>query len=150
MDSDLTGTAMNDLLPGVIAWLTGKPLRHIESALRGSPEEHLDCPRARYLVTGVIPLGLTFVVGLLVRVSREIPRVIDAGTPRVVLESLPTAIRRGFDVPAKLAFADVRRGLYSRVQLHAAFATELEDTVTAEDVDYAALVARVRAELAKR
>jgi hypothetical protein len=53
VDADLTADAMKELLPGVSAWLTGKPLKEIEHALGGDPQAKAECPRARRLITRV-------------------------------------------------------------------------------------------------
>jgi hypothetical protein len=36
-DSELTPKVLSDLLPGLIAWIQGKPLSAIEAALGGDP-----------------------------------------------------------------------------------------------------------------
>jgi hypothetical protein len=53
VDADLTADVMKELLPGVSAWLTGKPLKEIEHALGGDPQAKAECPRARRLITRV-------------------------------------------------------------------------------------------------
>lgn len=145
MDSALTKQAIRELLPGVLAWLAGEPLREIERALGGDPQDRSECPRARYLVTGVVPMGLTFVVGLVVETAREVSEIAGGSTtPRSIMDCLPTAVRRGFDTPSKLAFADLRKGLLSRVQYHRAFVEEIGESLDAERTDdYASLVGRM-------
>ena len=147
----LSGDVMRELLPGVLAWLTGQPLRAIEIALGGNPDEVKEraCSRARRLVTSIVPMGLTFVSGLVARTAEEITVIAESTMiPHSVLECLPTAVRRGFDSPLKLAFAEIRTGLLSRVQTHQAFAevvgVEPEIEVA---IDYGTLVARLREQL---
>lgn len=146
VDSELSADAIKELLPGVQAWLSGQPLRDIEGALGGNPKAQAECPRARRLITGIVPLGLTFIVGLVVRVAEEFPEVADGtATPRLVIETLPTAVRRGFDTPVKLAFAEQRKGLLSRVQIHRAFEGEFPESLPIESsADYASVVALLR------
>ena len=151
VSEQLSADAMRELLPGVLAWLSGQPLSAIEISLGGKPDtkKARACPRARKLVTNIVPLGLTFVSGLVARTAEEIPEISESTViPHAVLECLPTAIRRGFDTPPKLAFAEIRAGLLSRVQTHQAFAAvagaEPEIEVT---VDYGTLVARLREKL---
>jgi hypothetical protein len=146
MDADLTAAAMKELLPGVNAWLTGKPLKEIERALGGDPQAKAECPRARRLITSLVPLGLTFVAGLVARTAQGFPEFVSgAVVPRYVIETLSTAVRRGFDDPAKLAFSEVTKGLLSRVQYHRAFAARLPDGLTVRSTgDYTALVALMR------
>jgi hypothetical protein len=150
VDSALSSEAMEELLPGVLAWLSGEPLCDIERTLGGDPQSDLECPRARRLITGIVPLGLTFVVGLVARTAQEIPGVIDgSATPRSVIESLPTAVRRGFDTPFKRAFAELRKGLLSRVQIHRAYAAEIDQKLEAKNAgDYGSVVAAMRGILA--
>jgi hypothetical protein len=149
MDSALTKEAIAELLPGVHAWLSGKPLRKIESALGGVPDADAECPRARHLVTNIVPLGLSFVIGLVAGTAKEMPEIAEGGaTPRSVLDCLSTAVRRGFDTPSKLAFAEIRKGLFSRVQYHRAFAAEVGHELEQDDSeDYASLVGKMRQRL---
>jgi hypothetical protein len=93
-----------------------------------------------------VPLGLTFVAGLVARTAQGFPEFVSgAVVPRYVIETLSTAVRRGFDDPAKLAFSEVANGLLSRVQYHRAFAARLPDGLTVSSTeDYTALVALMR------
>lgn len=146
VDSDLVAAAVTELLPGVVAWLSGKPLKEIEIALGGDPAAKVECPRARRLVTSLVPLGLTFVAGLVARTAQGFPEFVSgATTPRYIIETLSTAVRRGFDDPAKLAFSEVSKGLLSRVQVHQAFAATLPGSLTIDTTEeYTALVALMR------
>jgi hypothetical protein len=94
----------------------------------------------------LVPLGLTFVAGLVARTAQGFPEFVSgAVVPRYVIETLSTAVRRGFDDPAKLAFSEVTKGLLSRVQYHRAFAARLPDGLTVSSTkDYTALVALMR------
>lgn len=147
--SALTSNAIRDLHPGVLSWLTGEPLSNIERALGGDPDEDIDCPRARELVTRIVPLGLSFVFGLVAVTAKKVTESIEEDvSPSSVLDCLPTAVRRGFDSPLKLAFADVRKGLLSRVQYHSAFAAEVDiGAYSANGGDYASLIALMREHL---
>ena len=146
VDSNLSADAIKELHPGVNAWLAGKPLNDIERALGGDPQNKTECPRARRLITGLVPLGLTFIAGLVARAAQEFPEFLSgAAVPRYVIETLSTAVRRGFDDPVKLAFSEVTKGLLSRVQYHHAFAARFPDGLSADGTDdYTALVALVR------
>jgi len=147
----LSADVLRELLPGVLAWLSGQTLREIETALGGNPDESSQrtCLRARRVVTSIVPMGLTFIAGLVARTAEEIAEIAESTViPHSVLECLPTAVRRGFDSPSKLAFAEIRTGLLSRVQTHNAFAevvgAEPEIEVT---IDYGTIVARLRERL---
>ncbi len=143
--------AMRELLAGVLAWLSGQPLRAIEIALGGNPDEVKEraCPHARKLVSSIVPMGLTFVSGLVARTAVELLKIAESTViPRSVLESLPTAVRRGFDSPSKLAFTEIRTGLLSRVQAHQAFAEMIGAEPEIEvAIDYGTLVSRLRKQL---
>jgi hypothetical protein len=148
----LSSDTMEVLLPGALAWLSGEPICNIERALGGDPVTSAECTRARRLITSVVPLGLTFVMGLVASTAKEVPGVLDGSlTPRSVIESLPTAVRRGFDSPLKLAFAEARSGLLlTRVQVHKAYELEVDQNVTVESTeDYGAIVTRIRDILAR-
>lgn len=151
VNESLSADAVRELLPGVLAWLSGQRLREIEFALGGNPDEsgQVTCLRARRLVTSIVPMGLTFVMGLVARTAAEIVEIAESTViPHSVLECLPMAVRRGLDSPSKLAFAEIRAGFLSRVQIHQAFVevigAELETEV---GMDYGTLVARLRKQL---
>lgn len=144
----LSEDVMRDLLPGVLVWIFGQPLREIEIALGGNPDKDSlrTCPRARRLVTSIIPMGMTFVTGLVARTADEIRELTDSTViPHSVIECLPTAVRRGFDSPSKLAFAEINTGLLSRVQTHQAYAELVKEEPEIEaTMDYGAIVALIR------
>jgi hypothetical protein len=147
----LSAEVMRELLPGVLAWLSGQPLRGVEIALGGDPDARTQrtCPRARRLVTTIVPMGLAFVAGLVARTTEEVAEIAESTViTHSVLECLPTAVRRGYDSPSKLAFAEIRTGFLSRVQTHQAFAEEVgaEPEIEAT-MDYGTLVARLRDQL---
>ncbi len=146
-----SANVMRELLSGVLAWLSGQPVRAIEIALGGRPDEAKDraCPRARKLITSIVPMGLTFVSGLVARTAKEIPEITESTViPHSVLECLPTAVRRGFDSPTKLAFSEIRTGLLSRVQAHKAFTEMIGPEPKIEvEIDYGTLVSRLREQL---
>ncbi|MRG73923.1 DEAD/DEAH box helicase [Alphaproteobacteria bacterium HT1-32] len=126
-DGPLSAGAVKGLEPGIIAWLTGAPIRDIERQLGGDPEKNLICPQARELISQVIPLSFSFAAGLVSRTASEIEDIATgSATSIAVTECFATGIRRGFDTPNKLAFADIKRGFISRVHAHKAFAEAIE------------------------
>lgn len=157
--ADLDAEALKKLLPGVKAWLTGKPLKEIEQALGGDlhkqdkgkkmTSESKKCPRARELVTKFVPQGLTFIVGLVASAAKDIPQPADGvALPRYMMEVLSIAVRRGFDDPAKLIFSHMRKDLFSRVQWHQAYLVKFPNGFPLDGgEDYTALAARMRNEL---
>ena len=142
--SELTRSAIQELRPGVLAWMGGQPLCVIDAALGGDLSGK--CRRARYLVTGVIPMSLSFVMGVVARVAREVFEIGDlTAAENVALECFPTAVRRGYDSPLKLAFSEVDSDVLSRVQVHLNFSTLVGLRMVVDDQeDYASLVERVR------
>jgi superfamily II DNA/RNA helicase len=127
---ELTGDVLREIQPGLLAWLRGAPLRDIEIALGGSPDATSDtkrtCPRARALVASVIPRGFAFVLGL---VSHVIERVDPYDQQQDISSDLVgvlgAAMRKGFDSPEKLHFANDNPQILSRVQAHREWTDQL-------------------------
>lgn len=125
-DGDVTPAELKLILPGLRAWINGRPLAEIELELGGDPQgatfTKQMCPRARELVGTVIPRGLSFVAGLVSHVAGETNKVSALqGLDTVVVESLATAVRKGYDTPEKVAFAGEHKAVLSRVQIHRLF-----------------------------
>jgi hypothetical protein len=149
-DGPLTGEAIKQLGTGIVSWIRGAPLNQIEKALGGDPASAVGamCPRARTLATNIAPLGLSFIGGLVARVAKEAVVVGDiSGISSVVTDCLATALRRGFDSPEKVAFAEVKSALLSRVDIHTAFATYgmANHVSISEGDDYGAVKAKIAA-----
>lgn len=145
-DGQLTADAVRNLEPGILAWLRGEPLREIERQLGGDPDEKAICPRARELVSQLVPLSLSFAAGLVARTSREITAVADGtATPTSVIDCLAAGVRRGFDNPNKLAFSDIKRGFLSRVQTHQTYSATIKHEPAISNMEeYPAVVDRMR------
>jgi len=125
-DGEVTPEVLNNLLPGIRAWIQGKPMCEIETQLGGNPDSESDskkiCPRSRELVCTVIPRGLSFIIGLVSHVAQNIDSFNEQNElRREVVECLGTAVRRGFDTPEKLNFARQNENLLSRVKMHDVF-----------------------------
>ena len=123
-DAELTAKELLLVLPGLVAWIGGKPLREVERALGGDPDFDDDakkiCPRARELVGTVVPRGLSFIIGLVSHVVEEVdPFGQQAELDRQVIECLGPAVRKGYDTPAKVFLSGNTPAVLSRVQLHA-------------------------------
>jgi hypothetical protein len=116
------------LLPGIRAWITGQPLKQIEVELGGDPDSTSSrtkrlCPKARDLVGTIIPRGLSFTLGLISKVAKDLePFASQPTLNQQVIEALSAAIRKGYDTPEKLFHASQHKSILSRVQLHEAFA----------------------------
>jgi hypothetical protein len=77
------------------------------------------CPRARELVSSIIPRGFSFIIGLVSHVVAEVdPFDEQEELSRQLVECLGTAVRKGFDSPEKVFFASENPGILSRVQVH--------------------------------
>jgi hypothetical protein len=151
-DGEFQADALQLLEPGVVAWIKGLPLNQVEQALGGNPATSTEklCPRARTLATSIVPLGLSFISGLVARILKGMAsESILSTTPSI--DCLATAVRRGFDSPAKIAFAELRTKLLSRVDVHTAFAAQVGDhDVIGNVVDYSEVKARLEAYLSKK
>ncbi len=118
-DNNLSDQDLDIIKSGLIAWVKGLPLADIERTLGGDLDKEPKCPRARLLVTKVIPQGFSFIFGLVSSVVRVIaPYEQQESLSGEVVENLGVAIRKGYDLPEKVAFAaSLPKGL-SRVQVH--------------------------------
>ncbi len=127
--SELKPDVLDELEPGLMAWLRGRPLCDIEAALGGDPgsttlTKRL-CPRARDLVGSVVPRGLSFVMSLVSHVVVNLdPFEQQPDLDKQLVELLSTAVRRGFDSIEKLQFANENPRLLSRVQAHESWAEQ--------------------------
>ena len=137
VDSPLTAAVLEALQPGIEAWISGKPVSEIQRALGGNPdgkpESSKMCLRARELIATFIPRGLSFVIGVVARMAEELDAA--SSQPRLELEllqSLSGAVRRGFDTVGKLQFANGRREIVGRVQLHRLY----EETYSFTDEEF--------------
>jgi superfamily II DNA/RNA helicase len=123
-DAELTAEELALVLPGLVAWISGKPLCEVERVLGGDPDSDDDtekmCPRARELVGTVVPRGLSFIIGLVSHVVEEVdPFGQQEELDRQVIECLGPAVRKGYDTPAKVFLSSNTPAVLSRVQLHA-------------------------------
>ena len=126
-DGELTPEVLTRVLPGIRAWILGQPICEIETKLGGNPDSGTPtlsvCPRARELVSNVIPRGISFILGLVSHVVKQVnPFRAQEDVNIEVVECLGTAVRRGFDTVEKLNFAKQNEHLLSRVVMHEAYA----------------------------
>jgi hypothetical protein len=122
-DGEMTAKELALILPGLLAWIAGKPLAAIEKELGGDPDagslSKQVCPRARELVGSVIPRGFSFVMGLVSHVIKEAdPFDAQQDLSRQLVECLGTAVRKGYDAPEKVSFAGSNPAVLSRVRMH--------------------------------
>ncbi|SDN23276.1 DEAD/DEAH box helicase [Janthinobacterium sp. OK676] len=119
--------AVMGLKDGLSAWISGAPMRDIETKLGGAPDAstktHRMCPRARTLAATVIPRGLSFVLSVVARMAEEIGLFdSDDSSNEKLIKALSGAVRRGFDTVHKLEFASRNKRILSRVQMHKTYA----------------------------
>lgn len=125
-NSEFDPRSLEELLPGVISWLVGMPLCDIEKSLRGNPNSskvtEQVCPRAREMVSSIIPRGLSFIMGLVTRVVDEVnPYGAQKELSAKLIECLSPAVRLGFNTPEKLAFSIKNPNILCRVKAHKEF-----------------------------
>jgi hypothetical protein len=123
--STLNKAAIEALREPLKAWIEGKPLNQIEQKLGGDPsstESNAYLPRAREMAGTIVPRGLSFIAGVVARLTEEtgLPSKQPGLSPQL-LQNLGACVRRGFDVVAKLEFANANRELIGRVQAHKAY-----------------------------
>jgi hypothetical protein len=128
-DGEITAKELTLILPGLLAWIRGKPLAAIEKELGGDPDAasltRQVCPQARELVGSVIPRGFSFVMGLVSHVIEEAdPFDTQEDLSRQLVECLGTAVRKGYDAPEKVFFAGDHPVVLSRVQIHELWAQQ--------------------------
>lgn len=128
-DGEVGADTLDGLLPGVKAWILGKPIAEIEIALGGNPLAASDtkriCPRSRELVGTVIPRTLSFILSIVSYVVTELdPFDTQEELSRELVESLGTAVRLGYDSVEKLTFSTQNANLLGRVQAHRAWAAQ--------------------------
>lgn len=120
---DIEPADLTHVLEGIYAWTTGQPLCVIEDLLGGNPNAKAStksiCPKARKLVSTVIPRGISFILGLVSHVVKDVdPFEQQEDLDKQLVECLGTAVRKGFDSTEKLLFANDNPSILSRVQIH--------------------------------
>jgi superfamily II DNA/RNA helicase len=128
-DGEITAEELTLILPGLLAWISGKSLAAIEKELGGDPDAASPakrvCPRARELVGSVIPRGFSFILGLVSHVIKGVdPFDVQEGLSRQLVECLGTAVRKGYDSPEKVFFSGEHPTVLSRVQMHKLWAQQ--------------------------
>jgi len=124
-NEDFKSVYLDALLPGLRAWIEGKPLNEIEIALGGQPDEDkkdYKCPRARELIGKVIPRGLSYTLNLISQAviiadSYSKQKELDSS----MVESMSTLLRRGYHTIGLLNFAATNKGIRGRVKQHKAY-----------------------------
>jgi hypothetical protein len=121
-----TAQEFEKLKVGFRAWLSGMPFCDIERALGVAEVKLGKCMRSRDLALKLASRNFYLVIAAVA----EAARAVIALNPGVVshpaiLETLPVAFRKGLDAPDKVAFAQLRTQIRSRVLIHKAFLHEV-------------------------
>lgn len=125
----LEASTLRVLEPAVVAWVNGEPLNVIERILKGDPDSSkptkLLLPRARDLTSSFIVRGLSFIAGVVARMVVELEIELAAEDDSLsIINGLSATIRRGFDSPEKLAYANRHPEVLGRVELHRRYVAE--------------------------
>lgn len=149
-----TGGAPTDpefdrLKVGLRAWLSGQPFCEIERALGVKEKKVRCCPRARDLVLKLASRSIYLIVAATAEVARAVLTRNAMVFPNPSLfEVLPIAFRKGFDTADKMAFAQARSQIRSRVLAHQAFAREIGSPMDLVGRSYSDVVDLVNMRLA--
>ena len=131
-NDSLDAAVLRHILPGIFSWISGAPLSDIEKILGGEPDSKAFtkkvCPRARSLVSTVIPRGYSFILGLVAHVVKEVDPFDDQeDLDQQIVELMSTALRLGFDTADKLSFARDNKDALGRVQAHLLWSQQVGD-----------------------
>ena len=123
---DPTAAEFDRLKLGMRAWLTGRPFCEIERSLGAEERRIRHCPRARDLALKLTSRSLYLIIAAVAEATNVVlaRHEMTVAEPSL-FEVLPTAFRKGFDTADKVAFAQARSEIRSRVLVHQAFAREI-------------------------
>ena len=132
MTANLENEDLGQLGEALIAWVNGFPLSEIERILDGQPDANdfgkRTCPRARELVTTIVPRAVSFAMGLIAHMVEHVdPFEQQNNLDRQLVECLSTMVRKGFNQAEMLSFASSRKEILSRVQIHEAWKQRPDD-----------------------
>jgi ATP-dependent RNA helicase HelY len=114
------------LKDGLRAWLSGQPFCDIERALSVEERKIKRCARTRDLVLKLASRSLYLIIAATAEAARVVIQRNGAVAANPSLfEALPAAFRKGFDTVDKVAFAQARPHIRSRVLAHRAFTQEI-------------------------
>lgn len=134
--SQIDADSVEALRKAAHAWLEGKPLNTIEQLLGGDPSKKGAAqllPRAREFIGTVIPRSLSFTAGVIGRMVEELALSEQQPNLSGLVPSISACLRRGFDSPTKLEYANANRGMIGRVEVHRAYADMLKSLLDGID-----------------
>ena len=95
------------LAPAISSWIKGETVQVIEQKLGGDPTktgtQEVLCPRARDLISAIIPRGFSFTLGLVAKVVKDSElTAFQPGLDLQMIEFLSAAVRKGYDFSGQI------------------------------------------------
>lgn len=137
-DTALTSEMLDQIEPAIKLWIEGAPLSNVEHALGGNPydgnETETMCPRARELTITTLGRGFSYIAIAITMVASTLPFFNDGEVfSRDVVESLHSALKKGYDRPQKVRFAQNHPELLCRVLVHQEFNRQQDEFWSLDD-----------------
>ncbi len=131
------------------AWMEGQPFNAIELALGVAPNRVRVCKRTRDLVLRIANRTLYMVATAAAELVREtLTRLERVSVTPAVLEVLGVAVRKGFDLPEKVAFAYKSPSIRTRVTTHREYARIFANRQPVVGQDYQNVLRSIEAAMA--
>ena len=146
---DSTDAEMALLKPALRAWLTGAPFATIEAALGVAAASIRTCKRARDFVLRLMNRRFYMIAGAVTAlVQHALGQVGRVSANPAALEIFAIAVRKGLDLPEKVAFAHRSPSIRSRVILHRAYAHRIGNRPDQLGANFEAILGSIDAQLA--
>jgi ATP-dependent RNA helicase HelY len=146
---DITDAELTLLKPSLRAWLSGEPFTSIEVALGVDPAKVRTCKRARDFVLRLMNRRLYMIAGAVTALVQHVLAENGRVSPNpAVLEILGVAVRKGLDLPEKVAFAHRSPSIRSRVVLHRSYAASTVNRHDQLSADFQTILRSIDAHLA--
>lgn len=146
---DITDAELTLLKPGLRAWLSGEPFTAIEVALGVDPAKVRTCKRARDFVLRLMNRRLYMIAGAVTALVQHVLAENGRVSPNpAVLEILGVAVRKGLDLPEKVALAHRSPSIRSRVVLHRSYAASTVNRPDQLSADFQTILRSIDAHLA--
>lgn len=146
---EITDVELDRMKLGMRAWLTGRPFSEMERALGANEDRIKWCPRARDLALKLANRSFYMIIAAVAEVATVVLKRHElAAVEPSLFEILPVAFRKGFDTADKVAYAQVRSQIRSRVLLHQSFAREIGVPLDLEGRGYLDVVDAINMRLA--
>ena len=146
---DSTDAELTLLKPTLRAWLSGEPFTAIEIALGVDPANVRTCRRARDFVLRLMNRRFYMIAGAATALVQHVLAENGRISPNpAVLEILGVAVRKGLDLPEKVAFAHRSPSIRSRVVLHRSYAARTVNRPDLLGADFQTILRSIDAHLA--